>query len=349
MSGLEVELVIERAAFEVKASFRVGPGRSLALFGPSGAGKTTLLETIAGLVTPTTGACRLDGEQLSRPAGRSRRPRAEPFPPATERVSIVRQPTSLFPHLDVAGNLAYGRSDPALSRQMVAAFELEELLGAHPAQLSGGQAQRVALARALSRHFDVLLLDEPMAAMDAGATAASWEVIGKRCADEGAVSLLVTHDLVEAQAFGDELAIVDKGEILQAGDPHEVCSRPASRRAAEVLGYSAFLRLRPPEAKEHLPTGSDLLELAIDPSRVRLGAHPEAGAVCRGVVTACTPHRAGFRLQLTLSDGEPVTLPLRGVWTAVGPAKIVIEVDGRVTLGKELLATAIDPPVVGGT
>lgn len=339
MSFLEVNLSIARRSFDVRADFSLERGERLALFGPSGAGKTTLLETVAGLVPPSTGESRLDDLVISLPS--SRRPRAiAPSRTAVGRVSLVRQPTSLFPHLDVASNVAYGSSRPQLVAELMAGLELEPLSRAHPAQLSGGQAQRVALARALARTFKLLLLDEPMAAMDHASRKAAWSVIDKRCDEEGASALLVTHDLAEAQAFGERLAVIDAGEILDMGDPHRVVAAPSTRRSAEVVGYQSFVRLRP----ERLVTG-DLL-VAIDPTRVHLGAEPAAGIVFRASVTACTPYRAGFRVALKLGRGERVEVPGIGAFHVVGESELVTEVDRRVTLGKEILATAVAPPVV---
>jgi ABC-type sulfate/molybdate transport systems ATPase subunit len=345
--SLDLDLRVMRRSFEVRAAFSLQPGERLALFGPSGAGKTSLLEAVAGLLAPSAGACLLDGEPLSRPPGRTKRS----TPPARHRgavgrVSIVRQPTSLFPHLDVAANIAYGRSEPQLAAGLASALGLDQLLGAYPASLSGGQAQRVALARALARHFRVLLLDEPMAAMDAATTALCWEVVRSRCEEEQAVALLVTHDLPEAQAFGDRLAVMDEGEILQLGDPHQVVSAPASRRTAEVLGYDSFVTLRRLGAKSGPPGRGRTLELAIDPSRVRLGSHPGLGAIFRGTVTSCIPYRAGFRLQIRLDDNSPVELG-GTLWSLSGPARLTLDVDGGATMGNELLATAVAPPAVG--
>lgn len=344
--SLHIDLEVVRPRFAVRCRLALETEERLALFGPSGAGKTTLLEAVAGFVTPTRGAALLGETQLSRPAGRTTR-RLDPHGGAVGHVSLVRQPTSLFPHLDVGRNISYGDSESDLAREMAVAFDLETLLNAYPAQLSGGQAQRVALARALSRRFQVLLLDEPMTAMDASSVTRAWEIIEKRCSDEGATALLVTHDLPEAQSFGHRLAVMEQGELLQVGDPHEVVAHPTSRRAAEVLGYSSFLTLgRPSDTPGSAALGSPVLEIAVDPSRVHLGGHPEEGVVLRGIVAACTPYRAGFRLAVALDDGTPVELPERGIWSLRGQGRLVIDAPAGVTLGKEILATVVAPPVI---
>ncbi len=347
MSGLEAELVVARRSFAVRAALSAAPGERLALFGPSGAGKTSLLEAMAGLVSPRSGWARLDGKVLSLPPTRRGRGHTGPHAGAVGRVSFVRQPTALFPHLPVAANIAYGTSEQPLVAEMMRRLSVVELAGAYPASLSGGQAQRVAIARALARHFELLLLDEPTTALDARAAALCWQVIEERCREEGAIALLVTHDLPEAQAFGDRLAIIDRGELLQLGDPHEVVSRPVSRRAAEVLGYNTFVALTRCREGGQLPAGDgESLELALDPSRVRLGEHGAEGPVFRGKVSSCTPHRAGFRLELRVGPGQLVSLPGRGLFATAREACIALDVDGSVTLGNELLATAVAPPAL---
>lgn len=345
MKSLVIDLRVPRRSFEVRARLELEPGERLALFGPSGAGKTTLLESVAGLAVPTAGEVRLGSLRLSQPtraaSGNKRwRPRLDPTAPAVKHVSLVRQPTALFPHLDVASNVAYGSSDPALLEPLLARLELGPLQYAFPAQLSGGQAQRVALARALARHFSVLLLDEPMAAMDAASRALCWAAVRARCEEEHAAALLVTHDLREAQAFGNRLAVMDEGVLLQEGDPHEVVAAPASRRAAEVLGYQAFLPLR----RASQAVGHEAV-LALDRERVSLGEH-NPGFVFPGRVAGCTPAGSRFELLLTVREGAPLRVSGEARWETAAPCTVALQVDRRVTLGKEVLATALAPPVI---
>jgi ABC-type sulfate/molybdate transport systems ATPase subunit len=340
VSDLAVDLTVARRTFSVRAAFVLRGGERLALFGPSGAGKTTLLEAIAGLLPPSKGESRLGDVVVSLPPSPKQRAIA-PSHRAVGRVSLVRQPTTLFPHLDVASNIAYGSSLKERARELMSLLGLEGLATAHPVQLSGGQAQRVALARALARPFELLLLDEPMSAMDQATRTAAWAAIDTCCEAEGASALLVTHDLGEAQAFGERLAVIDRGEILEIGDSHEVVAAPSTRHSAEVLGYRSFLRL-----SVKGPRAERAVSFAIDPARVRMGAAPEAGIVFTGRVLACTPYRAGFRVSLGLRDGDAAELPGIGSCAVLGESEVVIEVDRRVTLGMDILATAVGPPAL---
>ncbi|MGO9198470.1 MAG: ABC transporter ATP-binding protein [Acidimicrobiales bacterium] len=351
---LEIDISVERRSFDVSAKLSIEPEERIALFGPSGAGKTTLLEAIAGLVDPSSGTVRLGGDTLSRPPvpagkigrlGRRMGGLAAPTPAAVAHASLVRQPTALFPHLDVEANVAYGNPAPGAVGDVMEWLGLGALRRARPGSLSGGQVQRVSLARALSRRFSVLLLDEPMSGIDAATRSICWSLIEARCAEEGAVSLLVTHDLREAQAFGHRMAVMDEGELLQVGDPHHVVAAPVSRRAAEVVGYAAFLRMR----RAAGGTGAsvpDEPELAIDPGRVRLGALPGEGVVLRGTVTACRPAGSGYELVLTVREGTPLDVALGGEWATAVTCDLTMLVDTAVTEGAEIEATALTPPVV---
>lgn len=351
---LEIDVSVLRRSFDVTARLRLEPGEKLSLFGPSGAGKTTLLETIAGLVRPTTGAVRLGAKVLSREPGRPRRSGrllervapGGPTPAAVGDVALVRQPTMLFPHLDVAENVAYGASEPALVSEMIDRLELGPLASAKPSALSGGQAQRVAVARALARRSRVILLDEPFSAVDARTRADCWEVVRDKAEREGAIVVLVTHDLHEAQALGDHMALISEGEIVALGDPHEVVADPGSRKAAEMVGYGSFLalsRLTPGGG------GPEEIELAIDPQRVLLGAHSELGAVFKGNTITCRPMGSRFGVIVSVQQRSPVTTTFGGEWVTAVTCDLSFVVDGPVTMGNEILATALKPPVVASS
>ncbi len=350
--GLDVDIRVARRSFEVAVSFQLERGGRLALFGPSGAGKTTIVETIAGLVRPLAGAVRSASETLSVPrvgpeterhserSHRSRRRPATLVPPpaAVAAVSIVRQPTMLFPHLDVESNVAYGNADEALAHELVTEVGLAEQRYAKPSQLSGGQAQRAALARALARQFKVLLLDEPMAAVDLPSRPALWALVERRVAAEGAVAVLVTHDLYEAQAFGETLAVIDRGHVLRIGDPHEVVSDPRSRRAAEVVGYTGRL--------EVVSERGEALEFALHPDRVRPGALPEAGIVFAGKVSAVRAAGSGFRSSVAIPRGTQLDVPRWATCTTVTDTEITVESDERPSVGSPMAATALNPPLI---
>ena len=284
---LDADVEVDRREFTVRAALQVAPGERLALFGPSGAGKTTLLEAIAGLVQPRRGRICLGDRVLT-----STLPPPVALPPWQRRVGLLRQNPGLFPHLSVRDNLCYAPSAPRPGTEVsdLASFlGLENLLSAMPARLSGGQAHRVALGRLLLARCDTLLLDEPYTGLDASLRRSLTDLVSLLVADRSVPSILVTHELEDAQAFAHRLAVLDRGSLLQVGAPDEVVLRPASRRVAELVGYLGFV-----------PT--DEAVVGIHPERVVTGAFPDRGLVLSGVVTACRPAGAGWEADLRLSQ-----------------------------------------------
>jgi molybdate transport system ATP-binding protein len=314
---LEADVEVDRREFAVCAQLSVAPGERLALFGPSGAGKTTLLEVIAGLVPARRARVTLGGRVLTR-TGRP----AVAVPPWRRRVGLLRQDPGLFPHLTVAGNLRYGLGPgpPGRLAELAGLLGIGGLLDAMPARLSGGQAHRVALGRLLLAPCDALLLDEPYAGLDASLRRVLTGLVRDLVTDREVPSVLVAHELAEAQAFADRLAVLDRGAVLQTGTPSEVVRRPASRRVAELTGYLGFV-----------PAGEGGLVAGIHPGRVVPGAEPGRGLVLTGTLTAVRPSGAGWEADL-LTAGVPVTCHL-----AEAPG----EPGGPVTL------TALDPPWFG--
>jgi spermidine/putrescine transport system ATP-binding protein len=225
---------------------RIEAGEFFALLGPSGCGKTTTLRLIGGFLEPTGGAVRLDGVDL---AG---------TPPHRRPVNTVFQNYALFPHLSVADNVAYGLrwrrgiSRGARQARVGAALELvrlTRLAGRRPHQLSGGEQQRVALARALVCEPAVLLLDEPLAALDAKLRKALRAELTALHAQVGTTFILVTHDQEEALEMADRLAVLDQGRVMQCGRPKEVYEEPATEFVADFLGLANLLDvtcLQPP-------------------------------------------------------------------------------------------------------
>jgi spermidine/putrescine transport system ATP-binding protein len=217
---------------------KIEAGEFFALLGPSGCGKTTTLRMIAGFLEPTSGSIRLDGIDLAgTPA--HRRP-----------VNTVFQNYALFPHLSVADNVAYGlRWRPGISRderrvRVDAALELvrlTRLAERRPHQLSGGEQQRVALARALVCEPAVLLLDEPLAALDAKLRKALRAELTALHQQVGTTFILVTHDQEEALEMSDRLAVMDQGRVMQCGRPKEVYEEPATEFVADFLGLANLL------------------------------------------------------------------------------------------------------------
>jgi ABC-type Fe3+/spermidine/putrescine transport system ATPase subunit len=349
-SPLDISVTVARRGFDVVADLSLEPGERLAMFGPSGAGKTTIVDTVAGLTDPTRGAVRLGEEVLSRtPSSPSRWGRlartlngVTPTDAAVRHVSLVRQPPALFPHLDVEANIAYGRSDPHLVHALLDRLELSKDRRARPGDLSGGQVQRVALGRALARPHSVLLLDEPVSALDPRLRALCLEVVAERCQQEDAAAVLVTHDLHEAQSFGGKMAVIDRGTILALGDPHEVVAAPPSRRVAELVGYRSFLRLR------HASGSAGEVELAVDDSCLRLAEDGQAAGdlTIAGRAVSCVPMGSRFVVTLAVEAGTTVDLTFRGRWVTVLTCNFAILVTTPITLGKEILATTSMPPVV---
>ena len=233
------------------------------LYGHSGAGKTLTLEAIAGLLTPHEGRIALHDRIVFDSAA------GVDVPPQRRDVGYLVQSYALFPHLTVAQNIAYGLGH--LSRderrgrveRFARMFGVDDLLVRRPARISGGQAQRVALARALVREPRVLLLDEPFAAVDSSNRRTMRRELRQLAQRLDLSVVMVTHDLTEAYNVGDRLAVIDRGRVLQAGPRDEVFHRPATARAAELLGVQNILPGRVVGAdggRVHVATGLGLIE-----------------------------------------------------------------------------------------
>jgi putrescine transport system ATP-binding protein len=213
-------------------SLEIHQGEFFALLGPSGCGKTTLLRLIAGFETPSAGRILLDGIDLAH------------VPPYRRPVNMMFQSYALFPHLDVEANIAFGLKQEGLPRQeiaervadMLALVKLEGFGRRKPNELSGGQRQRVALARSLIKRPRVLLLDEPMAALDKklrGETQFELMELQRRL---GLTFIIVTHDQSEAMTVADRIGVMDRGRLVQVGSPEEIYERPNSRWVAGFIG-----------------------------------------------------------------------------------------------------------------
>jgi len=220
---LSADFELPLRAFELRLALEVD--RTVALVGPSGAGKTSVLRAIAGLV-PAEGRIALDGEVwLGSGVRRS---------PEERRVGLVFQEYALFPHLSVRRNVAYGgkaRVDELLER-----FRISHLADARPRELSGGERQRVALARALARDPGVLLLDEPLAALDAHTKTAVRGELQELLAELGLPALIVTHDYEDAAALAETVGVLVDGGLRQLGTPRELVSQPADPFVASFTG-----------------------------------------------------------------------------------------------------------------
>jgi molybdate transport system ATP-binding protein len=219
----------------------VGDGETLAVLGPNGAGKSTVLSVLAGLVLPKAGRVVLDGRLLTD-AGPGRPTRQ--VAPHARRTALLGQDALLFPHLDVLDNVAFGPRSGGQSRRAArtrAQHWLDEvgvgdLAGRRPSQLSGGQAQRVAVARALAAEPRLLLLDEPMAALDVAVQPALRQTLRRVLADRS--SIIVTHDPLDALLLADRVVVLDGGRVVEVGPSGEVLTRPRSSFAARLAGLN---------------------------------------------------------------------------------------------------------------
>jgi molybdate transport system ATP-binding protein len=213
-----------RSSFEVTAAFHVVAGRPLALVGPNGAGKTTVLNVLAGHVEVERGSILLDGRDITRLA------------PEARRVGVVFQDFLLFPHLTVADNVAYGirmrgagrAAARVAARPWLERFDLADLAGRYPHQLSGGQAQRVALARALAAEPDALLLDEPMASLDAEIRDEVRVELAGYLRDFAGPTVIVTHSAADVTALAADVVVLEHGAVTQRGSWASLQKAPAT-------------------------------------------------------------------------------------------------------------------------
>jgi molybdate transport system ATP-binding protein len=239
---LEARIRAGVGAFELDVELAVGAGELVAVLGPNGAGKTSLLRALAGLLPLSSGRVELDGVVLEDPA--------EGIRVASERrpIGLVFQDYILFPHLSVLENVAFGLRARGMTRAIALAEARRWLdrvgLPANgdrkPASLSGGQAQRVALARVLATNPALLLLDEPMAALDASTKVEFRRDLRRYLGSFRGVRVLVTHDPVEAMAMADRLVVLEQGRVVQSGTPADVTQHPRSRYVADLVGVNLF-------------------------------------------------------------------------------------------------------------
>jgi molybdate transport system ATP-binding protein len=240
--GLVVDAEVRRGSFLLAVSFTAAPGQVLGLLGPNGAGKSTLLGAVAGLTPVSAGRITL-AEQVWDDAD------AGNFVEASGRpVGFVFQNYRLFPHLTVAENVAFSPRARGMGRQAAGSMashwldrlRLTDLADRKPDQLSGGQAQRVALARALAGQPALLLLDEPLSALDAGTRLDVQAELKRHLADFAGPCLLVTHDTLEALVLADQLIVLEGGRIVQQGTPAHIARQPATGYVAKLVGLNLY-------------------------------------------------------------------------------------------------------------
>ena len=267
--GLSVSALVRRGEFVLDVVLEVGAGEIVAVLGPNGAGKTTLLRVLAGLTGLSQGRITLAGQVLDDVDG------GVFVAPERRPVGLVFQNYRLFPHLSVLDNVAFaGRSGgvrrgPArvTAARWLERFELSELAGRKPEQLSGGQAQRVALARALAAEPLLLLLDEPTAALDVRSRLAVRADLRRQLSAFAGPTVLVTHDPLEAMVMADRLVVIEGGRIVQVGAPAEVARRPATQYVARLVGLNLYAGMRATgTTRVELGGGGVLVAADADPS-----------------------------------------------------------------------------------
>ena len=290
-------------------SFAVAAGEFFSMLGPSGSGKTTCLRMIAGFETPDSGAIRVGGHDMTG------------VPPYERDVNTVFQDYALFPHMTVADNVAYGLmvkgvDRPTRRRRALEALDLVKLEGLQarrPAQLSGGQRQRVALARALVKQPRVLLLDEPLGALDLKLREQMQVELKALQRHLGITFVYVTHDQAEALSMSDRLAVFNHGRVEQIGSPEAVYENPETAFVAGFVGVSNIV-----DGARAARFDAQADAIAIRPEKLlvaaRGGAEPIDGhRAADGVVTEIQYHGSSTRYQVTLDDGVTlnVTVPNR--------------------------------------
>ena len=237
---LSAEVEVRLDGFHEEVALDVSDGEVVAVLGPNGAGKTTLLRALAGVRPLTGGRIVLDGLVLDDPV------QGVLVPPDQRSCGLVFQEHLLFPHLDAQANVAFGprrhgasKSEAAaVSRDWLERLDVADVAHQRPRRLSGGQSQRVALARALATGPRLLLLDEPMAALDVTQRSTVRRLLRDHVAESGTSCVLVTHDPLDATALSDTIVLVDAGRVIQRGTPAEVARRPASPWVARLLGVN---------------------------------------------------------------------------------------------------------------
>ncbi|MGX6602978.1 ABC transporter ATP-binding protein [Micromonosporaceae bacterium Da 78-11] len=304
--SLDAHLVVRRADFALDIELHAEPGEVVALLGPNGAGKTTALRALAGLIELDDGQIALDGTRL------------DALPPEQRRIGVVFQDYLLFPHLTALDNVAFGprcrrmprRAARSLAEKWLTQVGLAEHTRKKPRQLSGGQAQRVALARALASEPRLLLLDEPLAALDARTRLDTRAQLRGHLASFAGATILVTHDPLDALMLADRLVIVEDGRVVQTGDAATITSQPRTDYVARLVGLNLY-RGRSTGTSVALPGDFTLITatpqagevyVAFAPSAVALYATRPEGSprnTWRATVTSVSRHGDALRVELT--------------------------------------------------
>ncbi|MTD16993.1 ATP-binding cassette domain-containing protein [Nakamurella sp. YIM 132087] len=333
---------VARSAFTVDVALDVAPGRTLALLGPNGAGKSTVLSVIAGLLVPDRGHVLVAGRTLTevRPDGSV----AAAVSPQQRQIGLMGQQPLLFPHLTALENIAFGprsqgRGRVQARRQAETWLEvlgLAQFARRKPRQLSGGQAQRVALARALAAGPDLLLLDEPLGALDAATAPEVRQVLRTHLREQGTTAVLVTHDLLDAAVLADDAVVLERGEVTDSGPVARVLQAPRSVFGAALAG----LDLVEGTASESVGSG-EVVQVRAGNGSVVSGLASEPVAAGESVVAVFAPSAVAVHREQP--GGSP-----RNAWPAV--VRAVQAVGGTVRVdtsgGPASIAADLTPAAV---
>lgn len=312
-------------------SFGLQAGELVALLGPSGCGKTTIVQSIAGHIRPTAGRVRLRGKNLTYE------------PPESRDIGLMFQQSTLYPHMTVRENVEYGLAARNVGREkrrrtvseMLALVELDEQRDAYPDELSGGQRRRVELARALAPQPDVLLLDEPLSALDRSLRYRLQEEIARIQRETGVTTLFVTHDQEEAMTLADRLVVMHEGTVSGIGEPRRLYESPPTPFIASFLGRSNSFRVT---AVCVDPLQVDLAGTAVTPGRTQAD-------VSKGDELSCHIRPDRLTLDGELSD-QTVAIP--GTVSRVVDVGRQYDVTVRTETGDDLLVEQSgEPPSPG--
>jgi putrescine transport system ATP-binding protein len=323
-------------------SLDIREGEFFCLLGPSGCGKTTLMRMLAGFEEPDAGRVVLAGEDL---AG---------TPPHRRPVNMMFQSYALFPHLTVTGNIAFGLKQERRRKaeiaervaEMLRLVQLEPCADRYPQQLSGGQRQRVALARALAKRPKVLLLDEPLAALDRKLREETQFELKAIQARLGTTFLVVTHDQQEAMAMADRIAVMDRGRIVQVGTPGEIYEAPASRFVAQFVGDVNLL-----EGRVRGRDGSSwTIEAAAAPEGLFVESAEPGLMEGMSVAVAVRPekmaiHRERPTGERNLLAGEVADVSYLGDWTVL---RVRLDTGETLRVSRQNATRAVAAPIARG-
>jgi molybdate transport system ATP-binding protein len=344
---LDAHVVVRRPGFDLDARLVADPGDVVAVIGPNGAGKSTLIRALAGLVPLDAGHVVCAGESWDEGAGRARTVQ-------DRRSGMVFQRQLLFPHLTALDNVAFGprargvRRTPARAdaQTWLDRLGVGDLAQRRPHEVSGGQAQRVCLARALATRPRLLLLDEPLAALDVGVAMGLRVDLSRHLAEFGGVSVLVTHDALDTLMIANRVLVLDEGRVAQVGTPEEVARAPQTGHVARLMGLNV-LGGRSRGTVVRLTDGTDLYTATEADGEVNACFGPEAVTLMldeptgsarnhwRGTVRTVVPHGSAVRVHLDVAAGliadvTPASAsalglaPGRTVWAAVKATEVAV-------------------------